>query len=355
MAVVRILLIEDDSDDAFLIEKFLKQASSEKEYFEISRVNRLEEGLSVLGHEKKTFQLVLLDLSLPDSQGLETFIRVREVAPTVPVVVCSGLSDRAVALEAISKGAQDYVIKNELDQRVLERVIHYALERRHVQQLKEEFIGMVVHDLRSPLAISLEAIGQILEGYHGSITESQAQFLSMSHRAMSRLNRMISELLDVTKIELGKMNLEKIKINMCDIVRDIVKGFGSLANKKGVRLQSQLPAKPVFLHADQDKINQVWMNLVSNALKYTEKGSIELAIEDSKEHVVCSVQDTGRGIAPQDLKRLFVKFERLTSQEQGTGLGLVISKAIVEAHGGKIFIESELNKGTRITFTFPKN
>ncbi|HNX69040.1 MAG TPA: hybrid sensor histidine kinase/response regulator [Candidatus Omnitrophota bacterium] len=350
---IRILIIEDDADDAYILEKFLKQSSSPKESFETVRADRLQTGLAALA--KGEFRLVLLDLTLPDSQGLETFIRVREAVPTVPVVICSGLSDRSLAIEAISKGAQDYVIKGDLDPRMLERVVHYALERRRVQELKEEFIGMVVHDLRSPLAISLEVVNQILEGFHGQITPAQGQFLSMAARAMGRLNRMVSDLLEMTKIELGKMELEKVRVNMCDIVRDVAKGFGTLSEKKGIALKLRIPENSVILPADQDKINQVWMNLISNALKFTERGSIELIVEDHGSEVECSVWDTGRGIPKKDLEKLFTKFERLGSKTEGTGLGLVISKAVVEAHGGKIRAESTPDQGTRIIFTLPKN
>jgi signal transduction histidine kinase len=322
----------------------------------VERADRLEKGLEHLASAK--VDLVLLDLSLPDSQGLETIVRVRETAPSVPVVICSGLSDRDTALAAIGKGAQDYVLKGRFEHTMLERVIRYALERRRVQEMKEEFTGKVIHDLRSPLVVSLESVGMILDGFCGDLTKEQREFLGMAHRAMQRLNRMIADLMNISKIELGKMELRRSRIDIVDAAREACSNFRQIAMKKGLELESRLPEAPLWVFADEDKIDQVWMNLVSNAIKYTERGRIEASVSDRGSHVECSVLDTGPGIEEKDMGRLFEKFQRLKTQDhpkvEGTGLGLAITKGIVTAHGGKIWAESRPGGGSKFIFTLPK-
>ncbi len=348
---VRVLLIEDDPDDALLMEKLLVKSCKPSTNFLIERADRIEKALrSVI---ENNFQLIVMDLTLPDGKGLETFEKIHEAAPTIPIIICSGLTDRTLALEAIGKGAQDYVIKGEVDQRTLEKVILYALERRHVQEMKEEFVGMVVHELRSPLAISRASIELLLN----KVPESQQRFLSMSIESMERLNRLIDNLMEVTTLELGKVKLTKGGMDINALARDICASFEPLARQKGLELKNNFPAEKVITSIDKDKITEVWMNLVSNAVKFTEKGSIEMSIIDKGNEVECGVSDTGCGISEDKLEKLFGKFQKFRSEgtagEKGTGLGLAISKGIITAHGGKIWAESRPGQGSRFLFTLP--
>ncbi|MDD5217512.1 MAG: hybrid sensor histidine kinase/response regulator [Candidatus Omnitrophica bacterium] len=354
---IRILLVEDDADDACLVQKYLEQSQTDDQRYVLVRVDRLQTGLDSL--KTGRFHLVLLDLSLPDSQGLETFIKVRETAPNVAVVICSGLQDRQVSIEAIAKGAQDYVIKGQFDRMMFERVVRYALERRRVQEIQEEFVGKVIHDLGYPLVVSLEAISLILDGFYGDVNKGQRELLTMAQKAMHRLNRMIHGLLDISKIELGKIELVRKKINMADLAREVCANFQPLAAKKGLELKATFPEAPVTACVDEDRMTQVWTNLVSNAVKYTERGWIEVSIHDRGSDVECGVADSGCGVSAEDLKKLFTEFGRVGESSsrrkiEGTGLGLAITKGIVMAHQGKIWAESKLNEGTKITFVLPK-
>lgn len=354
--VTRILLIEDDPDDAWLVEKYLSKCNSPENRFDLVRADRLKTGLDCLSKEK--FHLVLLDLTLPDSEKLDTFVSVREAAPNVPVVICSGLHDQQVAIEAIGKGAQDYVLKGQIDQAMFERVIRYALERRRVQEMKEEFIGKVIHDLRSPLVISREAVALILDGFFGEVSKEQREFLTMAVNTLGKLNRMIDDLLNVTKIELGKVELQKERVDMAEITREACAGFDPMAKKKNLEMKVRVPSAPVSIFADRDKISQAWMNLLSNAVKYTERGSIEVTVQDRGDQVECRVKDTGCGIAEKDMDQMFSQFQRFGANDrpkvEGTGLGLAITKGIILAHQGRIWAQSKLGEGTEISFTLPK-
>ncbi len=347
---VRILLIEDEPDFAFLLEKTLKTCQSHGRQFSIQRVECLSKALEAL---QRPFDLILMDLGLPDSQGLETFIKVREAAPTVPVVICTAIPDRDIAVEAISKGAQDYIIKDEWDRKMLERIIRYALERQHVLALREEFIAMVIHDLRNPVSVAMEVVSQLKKGYCGEPAPQQKKFLELGEHALGKLSHMISELFEMSKIELGQVKLERSRFNLCEMVRETLEGLRLSADKKGILLKAELPEEDLFIEADKEKIGDVWMNLASNALKFTEAGTITFAVQDGGTHVDCSVRDTGQGIPKESQGDLFKKFERLGAKQKGTGLGLVIAKSILQAHGGKIRVESEEGKGSAFIFTLP--
>lgn len=349
--VLHILLIEDEPDFAFLFGKSLKGCRSHGKPFELQCAGRLDEGLEAL--KLRCFDIILLDLGLPDSQGLETFIKVAEAASHIPVVICSAIADRDLAVEAISKGAQDYILKDELDGKMLERVLRYALERQHVLALKEEFIAMTVHDLRNPMTVSMQVIDQLQKGYFGVPTPQQKKFLDLGEHALTKLNHRICELFEMSKIELGQMPLEKSRVNLCAMVRETAENLRFSSDKQGLLLVLELPAEDIFIEADGEKISHVWMNLATNALKFTKAGSITFAVRDGGSYVECSVRDTGCGIPKEKQGQLFEKFERLGAKEKGAGLGLVIARSIVQAHGGKIRVESASGQGSTFFFVLP--
>lgn len=353
---LNVLLIEDDEEDALILRKMLGRIGGRETHYAVTGCLRFSEAGSLLAARK--FDLILLDLSLPDSQGLATFEQVTQAAPGVPIVICSGLSDKQVAVEAIARGAQDYVVKSDITDSVFERVLRYALERRRVQEMREEFVGMVVHELRSPLAISIEGVKQILDGILGDITPDQRFFLDMVHRNMSRLNLLINDLLDITKIEIGKMQLSKTRFDLAVLARELCSSFRPSVEARKLEMRQVYSSDSIEVEADRDKIAQVFINLLSNAVKFTEKGFIEVSVRDLGAEVECSVADTGEGIPAEKMGNLFNKFEQFgkpsAGGEKGTGLGLAISKGIVTAHQGQIHAENRPGGGTKFVFIIPK-
>lgn len=230
-------------------------------------------------------------------------------------------------------------------------------ERKRLEHLKEEFVSTVSHELRTPLAILKEGISQVWEGLHGDLSQEQKKILAMALKGVDRLSNIINDLLDISKIEAGRVILKKRLIDLTDLVREIISIFQVEIKNRKLALKSQFPEKPVYVYADRGKIFQVLTNLVGNALKFTEKGFIEICVENSQEAVICSVSDTGRSISPKDLSKVFEKFQQFSRTagpgERGTGLGLSICKGLVESHGGKIWVESKLGRGSRFTFTLP--
>lgn len=227
-----------------------------------------------------------------------------------------------------------------------------------MDQLKDEFIGTVSHELRTPLSIVKEGISLILDEIPGKINSAQAKVLSSAKVNIDRLARIINRLLDISKIEAGKVEVKKRSVNLADIVEEVIRSFGLKMKEKGLGVKVSLPSNGVEIFADEDMITQVVTNLVDNAVKFTRSGNIQVSIKAALGNVECSVSDTGIGIARIDMPKLFRKFQQFGRAsgpgEKGTGLGLSIAKSIIDMHGGIIRVESELGKGTKVTFTLPK-
>ncbi|MEI6831800.1 MAG: ATP-binding protein, partial [Candidatus Omnitrophota bacterium] len=232
-----------------------------------------------------------------------------------------------------------------------------ALEK--LDQLKSDFVSIVSHELRTPLSITKEGISLVLDGVTGSINPKQSKILTTSKNNIDRLARIINSLLDISKIESGRVELKKKTVNMGALINDVVSSFKSKAKEKGLDLQVNLPEDVgLNFYVDEDRIVQVFTNLINNSLKFTEKGFIGVSLVGRENEAEFIVSDTGIGIVAEDLPKVFNKFQQfgrtVGSGEMGTGLGLSIAKGLIELHRGQIRVESEVGKGTRFIFTLPR-
>ncbi len=237
--------------------------------------------------------------------------------------------------------------------------------QREVARLEEEklrfvrFLGVVAHDLKSPLAVSQTCMWDILDGYSGKINEEQKDMLERISRRIDGLLALIDDLVDVPFIETGHLVQEMKELPLNEVIRNAVDGFSSLAKAKGLQLEvALLPISPI-VYGSSRRLQQVVDNLVSNAIKYSREGIVLVRVSEDDSNVKVEVTDTGIGVLPEDLPRLFQDFFRGKNarEAKGTGLGLSIVKRIIEAHGGKIWAESpclETNKGSKFTFTLPR-
>lgn len=238
-------------------------------------------------------------------------------------------------------------------------VLRDISKEKEVDTMKTEFISTVSHEIRTPLSIVKEGLGLVLDKTACEISEEQEHFLTLSKNNIDRLENIINGLLDISKIEADKVELRMGLTNMTELIRQTVDSFEIRVKERGLELKANLPKEVIDVYADSEKIIQVFVNLINNALKFTEKGFIEISACDKKDVVEFSVSDTGRGISREDLPKVFRKFQQFDrvrggAGEKGTGLGLSIAKGIIELHHGKIWVESEFNKGTKFTFTLPK-
>jgi len=233
---------------------------------------------------------------------------------------------------------------------------------RAANQAKTEFISFVSHELQQPMTAIKGYADLLVKGTAGEITEAQQSFLEVIRSNVERMRALVSDLLDVSRIESGRIRLEIGPVAMHEAVEEAVRGVREQVMAKNQDLQVEVPETLPLVSADRDRLVQVLTNLLSNAYKYTPQGgSIRVLAETTDgpdgRFVRCSVSDTGIGISPEDQKRLFTKYFRAQDdavrQVPGTGLGLVITKSLVELQGGEIWVESMPGEGSTFTFTVP--
>ncbi len=242
-------------------------------------------------------------------------------------------------------------------------VLYKDLEKKNEElkkfdQLKSDFVSTVSHELRTPLSISTEGINLVLDGIVGAVNDEQKDLLQTAKDNLSRLNSIINDLLDISKIEAGKITLRRGLVDMRALLEKFADTYQTVLATKKQSIERKLPDGSFLVYADRDKIIQVITNLFNNAHKFTpEQGKMELELRMEETHVLCRIKDTGVGISAEDMPKLFGKFEQFGRTHgpgiKGTGLGLTISKALIELHGGKIWAESKPNEGTAFFFTLP--
>ena len=362
-----VLLIEDNPGDADLVRLRLVEGDSA---VSVSCVNRLEDGLASIS--KQPPSVVLLDLNLPDSHGADTFRKVLEKAPGVPVVILSGQDDEALAMKALHQGVQDYLVKGDITSGQLERVMRYAIERQALirslemsrkQQLefKNQFLSHVSHELRTPLTCIHQFVTILLDGLAGEVNTEQRYHLGTVLNSVNQLRAMIHDLLEATRAESGKIRIEPRCINIADLIQQAISMMAFTAKEKRVGLEVGLDTRIPFVYADPDRVLQVMINLIDNGIKFTPPdGSVMVKacmVEADPNMIYLSVSDTGRGI---DLEAKTLIFERLyqdpnsiDNSRTGLGLGLFIAKELVELHGGRIWVASEIGNGSTFSFTLP--
>ncbi len=369
----RILLVEDNPGDARLLRETLRDAESFP--FELAHAGRLGEAEARL--EAEPYDVVLLDLSLPDAHGLETVRRTLQAAPEAPIIVLTGLDDETLAVQAVQAGAQDYLVKGRVESVLLARAIRYAMERKRLERerqrlleserearavaeaavrARDDVLRVVSHDLGNSLSAVLVTTTLLLrtlpkEGSDGDVRARVASIRQLTEQ----MQRLRQDLLDVASIEAGRLSVEPDWHAPLDLLEVTREHFSPVAEERGIhlRVDAQDGLPPVV--ADRERVLQVLANLVGNALKFTPAGGrIELTAERAPEGVRISVADTGPGIAPDHLPHVFDRFWKTAGgNRHGAGLGLAICRGIVEAHGGSIRADSVPGEGSTFSFTLP--
>jgi signal transduction histidine kinase len=230
---------------------------------------------------------------------------------------------------------------------------------RELSEMKEEFLALTTHDLRSPLTVISGVISFFTSGRLGELSPEQKNMVAMIERNAQSLIELVNDLLDASKLESGTMRLDLASIDLRGLLDELREAMEPLAREKGIALEEHLPPGVPPVRADRTKLRRILVNLLSNALKFTSKGgTVEVkAAPEEDGRVRISISDTGVGIAPEDVERLFDKYEqarsRATRGEKGTGLGLYITKQLVELHGSQIKVDSKVGKGSTFSFTLP--
>lgn len=350
---LRVLLIDDSLADARVIEAHLAQ--SQPSGLELKRAKQLEDALALLKSE--TFDCVFLDYLLEHVSGLEVLQVIREAGNDVPVIMVTGCGSEQVAVDAMRLGAEDYLVKGDLTPQGVERALTNAIERvslaRRLAEQQEElknFASVAAHDLQAPVRRILGFSEALLEDL-ADIEEESRYHLETIAISAKRLQELIKRLLEYTRV--GRTSQQLRRVQLDDVVRRALDNLESLLNESSAQIDvASLPT----VSGDMVGLVQLLQNLIGNAIKFSDEvPKIRIDAERAGDQWTVSVVDNGIGIEPEYQSMVFAPFRRLHTQSEyeGTGLGLAICKRIVDQHGGRIWLESEMGQGTAIRFTLP--
>ena len=376
----RILVVDDEKEIRDLLYKALGRLGG----FHVELAESGEEALLKL--EKEPFDLVLTDLMMPKMDGLQLMAEIAKSKPEILTIMMTGHGTIDSALEAMKRGASDYLMKPlNLDELII-RIRKVLQERQRFVRLKDfadklekaneeltkidamksEFVSIASHELRTPLAAIKNAVQLMLSGKTGEINENQTRFLSMAERNINRLTNILNDLLNLSRIESGKIELKFEKVELKGLLELTASSLKPQADVKSIQIEVEVPEQLPRVHGDQDKIEQILTNLIGNSIKFTPEGgkiliTAKLFLKEREgaygDFVAISVKDTGIGIPPEHLDAIFERFHQVESSlhrsVSGTGLGLAITKGLVEVHQGKIWVESGVGNGSTFTFTLP--
>jgi len=313
--------------------------------------------------------LVLIDLKMPGINGLEVLEKVKKIDPNIIPVVITGYATVESAIEAMKKGAYDYlpkpftpeelriIIRRGLEKKKL--ILETELLRREKKLIEENFITMVSHQLRSPLVAIQQYIEVILAGMVGKVDKKQKGMLIRARERIDGLLNVINDWLDVARLDSGQI-IDKLKsIQLKKIIKKIIEDLKPLAQQSDISMELEPSSESALVQGDRETLEQVFYNLITNAIIYNKPdGRVVVTIKRNKGFIAAEIQDTGIGIAKKHLPFIFDQFYRVSRREdqkiKGTGLGLSIAKKIVDAHGGTIKVSSELDKGSTFTILLLK-
>ena len=333
---------------------------------------RLSDALAML--DRQEFDVVLMDLSLPDAQGLAAFRKLHDEHPRVPVVILSGRREDTLALAAMKAGAQDYLMKGFIGGFTLSRALRHAIERQQMldrlensvaeleqnrsavirtNQLKNDLIAVLAHDFKGPLTSILGFSELIAEGsLDGDDARDAAKTIGNNAK---RLTDLANDTLALSRVEHGELDLLEERVDFVALMKDIIASFDD-----GQRVEISVGILDPMIVGDAARLRQVFENVIGNAIKYSPGGQpVTVSLRPDGEGIVVAVKDQGIGIPSEDIPKLFKRFARASnarmSKIKGTGIGLFLVKMIIEAHGGSVSVRSDVGRGTTIEVHVPRN
>jgi signal transduction histidine kinase len=358
---IKVLLIEDNPADARLLhEMFGESVKNDAVVTHVESMNEAERYVAI-----HPTDLIVLDLGLPDAQGLEAVRRTRAAAPHIPLVVLTCSDDQSLAVQVIQEGAHDFLVKGQIDPRAILRSMHLAVERESHQRALtlqkrelersnadlEQFAYAASHDLQEPLRMVISYTQLLSKRYKGKLDSDADEFIEFAVDGANRMQRLIRDLLAYSHV--GTKGVVLSVVSSENALLEALKNLNEVIEQSGAKVtHDRIP----MILADETQLIQLFQNLVGNAIKY-QNGEIPL-VHISARHLgetewMFSVKDNGLGIDPQYFERIFGMFQRLHGRNEyaGTGIGLAICKKIVERHGGTISVDSHPGQGSTFNFT----
>ena len=359
-----ILLVEDNPGDARILRELLRDGPSlAHEIVHVSRLEEARERLSMGGVD-----VVLLDLSLPDAHGLETVTRALQAAGDVPIIVLTGLDDESLALRSVQAGAQDYLVKGQIETGLLTRSIRYARERMALLRseraaregaemavrARDDVLHVVSHDLGNSLSAITITTSVLLKNIPEAESALRGGIVNIRELARE-MQRLRQDLLDVASIEAGQLSIELEVLDLAELLETLIERFQPLADQKRLQLLTHVEEGARSVLGDRERLLQAIGNLAGNAIKFTDAGGeVGVSVTAGTGEASIRVRDTGPGIEAESLSHIFDRFYKRTSgNPTGTGLGLAIARGIAEAHGGTLKVESRQDRGSTFWITLP--
>ena len=372
---INILLVEDEPGDAFLIEEML--TDHQEVAFQISKAGTLLHAREEL--KSKVFDVVLLDLGLPDSFGLDSLNEILKMNSVIPILIITGSNDEETGRKSIGLGAQGYISKSKLDSAYLVQTILFSIERnQHVQKIrknekeleeknrlleqanasKDRLFSIISHDLKGPFGPLLGFLAYLDDNYDALSDAKKKDYISMLRTSADSIYLLLENLLLWSVSQSDRLSFNPEKLLLLDQIKEVVSNFNQNLITKNIRIQIEVDQE-ISVLADQDMIHTILRNLISNAIKFSHRNSQIIVggrIDPSGEAIVF-VKDSGVGIKQEDLPKIFNNeggfTTKGTNDEKGTGLGMMICKEFVAKHGGTIWVESEVGKGSVFQFSIP--
>jgi signal transduction histidine kinase len=357
-----ILLVEDNPGDRRLIREMLAEARGVT--FDLHYADRLQAGLEYLGESR--VEVVLLDLGLPDSQGLDTLSELYAQVPEVPIVVLTGLDDETLGVQAVNKGAQDYLIKGQVDTNLLARTIRYAIERKQVEERERQLqlqlnlssrlasMGLMIegaaHEINNPLG-SVIGFTEIL--MQEDIPENAGEAVQAINDSAQRVASIVKNLLTFAR----QQKLERTCVSLNNIIQDTLAMRAYPLETGNIKVTTQLDPTLPSTMADADQLQQVFLNIIINAETGMKSahgaGSLLIKTEAIESIIRVSFTDDGPGIAEANLTRLFDPFFSTREVGQGIGLGLSVCYGVITEHNGQIYARSQPGHGATFVIELP--
>ena len=368
---LHILIVEDSENDALLLLRELKRSGYEPVYERVYTPKGLNDAL-----EKQAWDIIISDFVMPQFSGLEALRLTKTKNIDTPFIITSGKISDDTAVLSMKAGAADYIMKDNLTRLgpAIERELQETAIRREsekaskslkereeelhvlkqIDRLKDEFIGLVSHELRTPLTVILGALSTVItEGDRLTVKETK-QLVGDAYSEAELLSNILANLLELARAQANRLQISEEPVNMREIIDTTVN-----------KMKQQMPSHPISVdcdnsitvNADRVRLQRILRNLLDNAAKYSApRTKIEIFVRRNKGEFLVGVRDKGIGIPADKQGMLFEPFQRLEPQNMnatGTGLGLVVCRRLVEAHGGRIWVESQPGCGSTFQFTLP--
>jgi signal transduction histidine kinase len=363
---LKILIVDDNEVDRTAVRRFLRTSEMAIEITEAADYQEAKKQMS-----NNLFDCMFIDYLLPDGDGLTLVREIRDQGVKIPLIVLTGHGDEGIAVDMMKAGASDYMSKFRLSASRLNQAMQNAIriyeaeeavaiakqEKDQLGRQKEDFVSRMTHDLRTPLVSVNHILELFQEGLYGEITPEMSRVIQVIIRSNTNLLEMVNNLLEVYCYENGEKTLNFTKLKIIDILEEVCQQLTPLAREKGLELSLNAEnAGEIFLTGDRLELRRVFTNLIGNAIKFTQKGDVKIHLIPATEEdtfVTIVVEDTGIGISAEELPRIFERLYSGSPDSSNNGLGLYLSRRIIDAHGGTIAVTSELERGTSVSVRLP--